>query len=107
MEDPNSRDLPAGSKLIRNILRHCSWTRLILAFVGLLLAGSIAVFLRYVALWSFLMVTLIAVGMVLMFLLGASAGLSGFPLNTVPRLKGPRRGFALFGGHQIRRTISS
>jgi high-affinity Fe2+/Pb2+ permease len=44
------------------------------ALVGLVLAVTIVTFLRNVSLWSFLMVSLVFLGMVLMFLLGAFVG---------------------------------
>jgi hypothetical protein len=44
------------------------------ALVALLLAGTIAAYLRLVPLWSVLTVSLILVGMALTFMLGAFAG---------------------------------
>jgi hypothetical protein len=44
------------------------------AFVGLLVAATFVTFLRYVALWSVLTVSLVFLGMVLTFLLGVLAG---------------------------------
>jgi hypothetical protein len=44
------------------------------ALVALLLAGTIAAFLRNVSLWSVLTATLVFLGMVLTFLLGVYAG---------------------------------
>jgi ABC-type Fe3+-siderophore transport system permease subunit len=44
------------------------------ALVGLALAVMIVTFLRNVSLWSFLMVSLVFVGMALTFLLGAFVG---------------------------------
>jgi len=47
------------------------------ALVGLLLAVSIVTFLRAVSLWSVLTLSLVFIGMVLAFLLGAFAGQAG------------------------------
>ena len=53
-----------------------SLMRLFLAFVALLLAGTIAAFLRSVSMWSVLIASLVFLGMVLTFLLGVLAGSS-------------------------------
>ncbi len=48
--------------------------RITLALVGLLLAGTIATFLRTVSMWSTLMAALVFTGMLLTFLLGVFTG---------------------------------
>ena len=55
--------------LMKRTLMSCCF-----ALVGLLLAVTIITFLRDVSLWSVLMVSLVFLGMVLMFLLGAFVG---------------------------------
>ena len=55
--------------LMRRTLMSCFF-----ALLGLLLAGTTVTFLRNVSLWSFLMASLVFIGMVLMFLLGAFVG---------------------------------
>jgi hypothetical protein len=55
--------------LMRRTLMSCFF-----ALLGLILAVTIVTFLRNVSLWSFLMVSLVFLGMALTFLLGAFAG---------------------------------
>lgn len=58
---------------MKHLLVRCSY-----ALVALLLAGAMVVFFRTVPQWSILMVTLVFIGMILMFLLGIYTG-SGLP----------------------------
>ena len=63
-----------AAKLLQHDLMRCLLIRCLYAFVGLLLAGSIVAFLLYVPLWSILTVSVVFLGMVLTFLLGACVG---------------------------------
>lgn len=59
---------------MRPLLMRCSF-----ALAGMLLAVTIAAFLHAVSLWSILMVSLVLLGMALVFMLGVFAG-SGLAL---------------------------
>jgi hypothetical protein len=64
----------AGRKTATHFLMRRFLMTGFFAIVGLLLAGTIAAFLRYVSLWTVLTASLVFFGMLLTFLLGAFVG---------------------------------
>jgi hypothetical protein len=68
------RSCKAGSKTALNYSMRRFLMSGFLAVVGLLLAGTVAAFFRFVSLWTVLTAALVFLGMLLTFLMGAYVG---------------------------------